>query len=241
MRARVIVRGGPRAPRLIAGADVAYAKERGKCYAAVVVLSLPGLRVVEWAGAERAVKFPYVPGLLSFREGPAVLAALARLRHRPDLIMFDGHGYAHPRRFGLASHLGYLLDIPSIGCAKSILVGEHRALGSKPGDFQWLVERRERIGAAVRTRAGVRPIYVSPGHRVGFRQAVRLALMAVGKFRIPEPTRLADILVEELKREAAAHVAPGVGAGTRGAPMRRGPQARGVRSSEGRSRRGSES
>lgn len=204
MRARLVVRGGPRAPRLIAGADVAYDKARGRCYAAVVLLSLPDLRMVEQASAERAVSFPYVPGLLSFREGPAVLAALARLRHRPDFIMFDAHGYAHPRRFGLASHLGYLLDIPSIGCAKSILVGEHRELGPNAGDFEWLTQHGERIGAALRTRDGVRPIYVSPGHRVGFRQAVRLAFGAVSKFRVPEPTRLADILVERLKREARA-------------------------------------
>lgn len=203
MRSRVVVRGGPRAPRLVAGADVAYEKARGRCYAAVVVLSLPDLRVVEEASAERAVAFPYVPGLLSFREGPAVLAALARLRHRPDLLMFDAQGYAHPRRFGLASHLGYLLDVPSIGCAKSILVGEHGALGAAAGSFAWLIDRGERVGAALRTRAGVRPVYVSPGHRVGFAQAIRLALMAVGKYRVPEPTRLADILVARLKRDAA--------------------------------------
>jgi deoxyribonuclease V len=207
LRSGLILRGGPRAPRLVAGADVAYAKERGRCYAAVVVLSLPELCVVEEVSAERAVTFPYVPGLLSFREGPAVMAALARLRCRPDLIMFDAQGYAHPRRFGLASHLGYLLDVASIGCAKSILVGEHGALGAKAGSFAWLIDHGERIGAALRTRAGVRPVYVSPGHRVGFHQALRLALIAVGKFRVPEPTRLADIAVARLKREAAKRAA----------------------------------
>jgi deoxyribonuclease V len=118
--------------------------------------------------------------------------------------MFDAQGYAHPRRFGLASHLGYLLDAASIGCAKSILVGEHGALGTTAGSFAWLVDHGERIGAALRTRAGVRPVYVSPGHRVGFRQALRLALMTVGRFRVPEPTRLADIAVARLKRESAA-------------------------------------
>jgi deoxyribonuclease V len=203
MRSRLVVAGGPRAPHLVAGADVAYAKERGRCYAAVVVLRLPGLQVVEEAGAERGVEFPYVPGLLSFREGPAVLAAFARLRHRPDLIMFDAHGFAHPRRFGLASHLGYLLDIPSIGCAKSILVGEHGPLAPEAGSTAWLVDRGERVGAALRTRAGVRPIYLSPGYRVGFRQMIRLTMMAVGGYRVPEPTRLADILVARHKRLAA--------------------------------------
>lgn len=204
LRSGLILRGGPRAPRLVAGADVAYAKELGRCYAAVVVLNLPDLRVVEEASAERAVTFPYVPGLLSFREGPAVIDALARLRCRPDLIMFDAQGYAHPRRFGLASHLGYLLDVASIGCAKSILVGEYEGLGAEAGSFAWLDDRGERVGAALRTRAGVRPVYVSPGHRVGFRQALRLAMMTAGKFRVPEPTRLADIAVARLKREAGA-------------------------------------
>ncbi len=203
MRSRLLVAGGPRAPRLVAGADVAYAKERGRCYAAAVVLSLPDLRLVEEAGAERAVEFPYVPGLLSFREGPAVLAALGRLHQRPDLIMFDAHGLAHPRRFGLASHLGYLLDIPSIGCAKSILIGEHGPLAPEAGSTAWLVDRGERVGAALRTRPGVRPVYVSPGYRVGFRQMIRLTMMTLGGLRVPEPTRLADILVARLKREAA--------------------------------------
>jgi deoxyribonuclease V len=197
------VRGGPRAPRLVAGADVAYSSERGRCYAAVVLLRLPELEVVEQASAERPITFPYVPGLLSFREGPALLAAFARLGQRPDLIVFDGQGFAHPRRFGLACHLGYLLDIPSIGCAKSILVGKHQGLGKRAGSFAWLTHQGERVGAAVRTREGVRPVYVSPGYRVGFATAVKLALMLARKFRVPEPTRLADILVERVKRETS--------------------------------------
>lgn len=203
MRPRLILRDGPRAPRLVAGADVAYASERGRCYAAVVLLSVPDLEVVDQASAERPITFPYVPGLLSFREGPALLAAFARLGRQPDLIVLDGQGFAHPRRFGLACHLGYLLDIPAIGCAKSILVGEHESLGTRAGSSAWLVHKGERVGAAVRTRDGVRPIYVSPGYRVGFGPAVRLALMLVRKFRVPEPTRLADILVERVKRESS--------------------------------------
>ncbi len=210
MRGRLRISGGPRAPRLVAGADVAYAREHQRCFAAVVALELPSLRVVEQATAEARLVFPYIPGLLSFREGPALLAAFAKLTRRPDLVMFDAHGLAHPRRFGLASHLGYLLGIPSLGCAKSILVGEHAALGAATGSFAWLVHRGERVGAAVRTRQGVRPVYISPGDRVGLRQAIRLALMATGKYRVPEPTRLADILVERFKRERMAARAPGV-------------------------------
>jgi deoxyribonuclease V len=204
MRSRLILHGGPRAPRLVAGADVAYSKETGRCFAAVVVLSLSNLEVVEEATAEAPIRFPYVPGLLSFREGPAVLAAFAKLSHRPDFIIFDAHGFAHPRRFGLASHLGYLLDIPSVGCAKSILVGQHGALGLKAGSIAWLIDRGERIGAALRTQTGVRPVYISIGHCVSLRAAIRLARTATGKFRVPEPTRLADILVGKAKREAAS-------------------------------------
>jgi deoxyribonuclease V len=201
---RLVVRGGPRSPKLIAGADVAYSPELKRCFGAAVVLRAPGLELVDTATAERETSFPYVPGLLSFREGPAVLAALAKLNVRPDLIMFDGHGLAHPRRFGLASHLGYLLGIPSIGCAKSVLVGEHGPLERAAGSFAWLTDKGEKVGAALRTRSGVRPVYVSPGHRVGLRATVKLALLAGGGFRVPEPTRLADILVERLKREALA-------------------------------------
>jgi deoxyribonuclease V len=204
MRARLVLRGGPRAPRLIAGADVAYDKESARCFAAVVLMRAPEMKVIEEAVADAPISFPYVPGLLTFREGPAVLAAFRKLRQRPDVVLFDGHGLAHPRRFGLASHLGYLLDVPSVGCAKSILVGEHRRLGRRAGSFAWLIDRGERVGAALRTRAGVRPIYVSPGHRVGFAAAIRIALTAVTKYRVPEPTRLADILVERMKREFLA-------------------------------------
>jgi len=203
------IRDGPRAPRLIAGADVAYEKKYSRCFAAVLLVEVPSLKIVERATAESKLVFPYVPGLLSFREGPALLAAFARLKHRPHLIMFDGHGLAHPRRFGLASHLGYLLGVPSIGCAKSILVGEHGPLGQAVGSSAWLVDRGERVGAAVRTRDGVRPIYVSPGDGVGLKQAIRLALMATGKYRVPEPTRQADILVGRFKREWLARLKAG--------------------------------
>lgn len=201
MRAGLIIRDGPRAPRLIAGADVAYDKASGRCFAAVVVMRSPGMELVECATAIGKTAFPYVPGLLTFREGPILLAAFRDLRTRPDLVIFDGQGLAHPRRLGLASHMGYLFDIPSIGCAKSILVGEHEAVGPRAGDFSWLVHKGERVGAALRTRDNVRPIYVSPGHRVGFRLALRLALCAVTRFRVPEPTRVADMMVARLKRE----------------------------------------
>ncbi|MGH7948293.1 MAG: endonuclease V, partial [Candidatus Binataceae bacterium] len=147
---RVRISGGPRNPKLIAGADVAYDKQSRRCFAAVVVLRAPGMEVIERATATRRTTFPYVPGLLTFREGPVLLDAFARLRNRPDVILFDGQGIAHPRRFGLATHMGYLLDIPSVGCAKSLLVGRHGKVRERRGSFAWLVDRDERIGAAVR-------------------------------------------------------------------------------------------
>ena len=189
--------------RRVAGADVAFGQ--GLAIAAVLVFSYPELRLVETAQAATPLGFPYVPGLLSFREGPALLKAFATLTVRPDLILFDAHGFAHPRRFGLACHLGILLDRPSVGCAKSVLVGEWdpTALGAQPGAWVPLVLDGKRIGAAVRTREGGKPIFVSIGHRVGLRSAVRLALACCAGYRIPEPTRQADIAVSRLKQQRA--------------------------------------
>lgn len=204
LRSQLVVRGGPRRVRLVAGADAAYLTEPARCLAVAVVLRLPQLELIEEAVVERPVSFPYVPGLLSFREGPAVLAAVRRLHNVPELIIFDGHGLAHPRRFGLASHLGLLLGIPAVGCAKSLLVGEHEAVGRQAGSWSWLVHQGRRLGMAVRTQTGVRPVYVSPGHLVGFRAALRLVLQTVGRYRLAEPTRLADILVARAKAARSA-------------------------------------
>lgn len=178
----------------VAGVDVAYDKRRGEAQAAVAVFTFPDLDLVETALAVAPLTFPYVPGLLSFRELPAVLAALAALRAPPDLLVVDGHGLAHPRRFGIACHLGVYLDIPTIGVAKSRLVGAHAEPGPTRGDATPLVDKDETIGAVVRTRAGVRPVYVSIGHRVSLGTAVRLALAGVTRFRLPETTRAADRL-----------------------------------------------
>ncbi|HMD31739.1 MAG TPA: deoxyribonuclease V [Candidatus Acidoferrales bacterium] len=198
--------------RRVAGADVAFdrplhsavagqpAWKNGEAVAGVVVFSYPDWRELDRASARCPVTFPYVPGLLSFREIPAILAALARLREQPDLIFCDAQGYAHPRRFGLASHLGVLLDVPTIGCAKSRLIGRHREPGRLPGAWAPLMDARERIGAVLRTRAGSRPIYISIGHRVSLERAVALTIEASDGRRIPLPTRRADRYVAEAKR-----------------------------------------
>jgi len=159
--------------------------------AAVVLLSLPDLEPLEAATAERPASFPYVPGLLAFREGPAVLAALELLRGQPDVLIFDAQGLAHPRRMGLATHIGVLLDRPSVGCAKSRLCGKHEEPPPERGGWVPLMDGEEIIGAVVRSRAGVRPLYVSIGHRVNLETAVDLVISCCTSYRLPEPTRWA--------------------------------------------------
>jgi deoxyribonuclease V len=199
LRARVCATGGPRRPRLIAGADLAYARDGQTAWAAVVLVTFPEGRVVETATASGRPRFPYVPGYLSFREGPLLLEAFGRLSRRPDLCLFDGHGLAHPRRFGLACHMGVLLDLPSVGCAKSVLVGTHAEPEPSRGAWAPLRVGGRVVGAALRTRDRVRPIFVSPGHRVGLRRALACVL-AVCARRVPEPIRLAEQVVNALKR-----------------------------------------
>ena len=186
--------------RCLAGADVSYDPHSGRFYAAVVLLAWPGLTVIEMARARGRSSFPYIPGLLSFREIPPLLRAFRRLRRRPDLIFCDGQGLAHPRRFGLACHLGLLLGIPTLGCAKTLLVGEHSPVSTERGGRSPLLHEGRRVGTALRTRTGTKPIFVSPGHRVSIAQATAWALRCATRFRIPEPTRLADREVARMRR-----------------------------------------
>jgi deoxyribonuclease V len=175
--------------RRVAGIDVSVREDMGR--AAVVVLDLEGLALVGYAVASRAVTFPYVPGLLAFREGPVVLDALEQLETAPDLLIFDGQGLAHPRRLGIASHIGLLVDTPAIGCAKSLLCGRHDEPGQKPGSHAPLLDRGEVVGAALRTRQGTQPVYVSIGHRVDLPTAIQYVLACCRGYRLPETTRWA--------------------------------------------------
>lgn len=199
LRERVVLGGGPRRVRLIAGADLAYRRDGSHAWAAVALLALPALEVVETAWAEGPPPFPYVPGFLTFREGPLLLAAFRRLRTEPDLILLDGAGLAHPRGFGLACHIGFLLDRPTVGCAKSLLVGECREPGMRRGAWTPLRLGGRTVGAALRTRSGVQPIFVSPGHRIGLAAALRLVLAATPRYRVPEPIRQAEQFVNRLR------------------------------------------
>ena len=188
---------------LVAGIDNTYVTEDGKTTAGavVVVLTFPEMEAVETAFTWQPIAFPYVPGLLSFREAPAVLAAYADLSVQPDVVLCDGQGYAHPRRFGLASHLGVLLDRPTIGCAKSRLIGEYEEPERVFGANTPLVDRGEVVGAAVRTRPRHKPLFVSPGHKISVETAVQITLACCrdGAF-LPEPTRLAHELVTQERR-----------------------------------------
>ncbi len=180
-------------PRFIAGVDIAVGKAQGMATAAVVVLSYPELRVVETKVAQGRLDFPYIPGLLSFRELPLTIAACESLSITPDLILVDGQGVAHPRRFGIASHLGLFLNMPTIGCAKSLLCGSHEVPGVEPGSYTEVIDRGETIGMALRTRLGAKPVYVSIGHKVDLQTAIHWVLECCRGYRLPEPTRLAHL------------------------------------------------
>jgi deoxyribonuclease V len=186
-------------PELIAGADLSIVRGRDVGHAAIVVLAADGMGPVDQATASMKVEFPYVPGLLSFRELPPLAAAWERLSVRPDVVIFDAHGLAHPRRFGLACHGGLLFDVPSIGAAKSILVGEHGDLGEAKGSTAPLVHDDQEVGVALRTRTGVSPIYVSVGHQMDLAAAVDMVLGVSPRYRIPEPIRWAHRLSNQVR------------------------------------------
>jgi deoxyribonuclease V len=191
-------------PKRVAGADVAFDKAQNLAVAAVVVLDLESLATVETQTAAVPITFPYVPGYLSFRELPALAAAWEKLTRRPDIVVLDAHGYAHPRRMGLACHAGIVFDLPAVGCAKSILCGELGPLADERGATAPLVDPRngEQLGCALRTRDRVRPVYVSVGHLVDLGAAADLILKLTpgGRYRFPETTRRADRLAAEFKR-----------------------------------------
>lgn len=186
-------------PRFIAGADISAPDPSGMARAAIVVLTYPEFEIVEIEETQGQPNFPYIPGLLSFRESPLVLAAWQKLSVTPDLLLVDGQGIAHPRRFGIASHLGLLLDIPTIGCAKSRLCGTFRTLGTKAGNYTEITDKDEVIGVALRTKNNTAPVYVSIGHKVDLRSAIEWTLKCCKGYRLPEPSRLAHLVASGKK------------------------------------------
>jgi len=190
LRARVVTRNELGPVRTVAGIDMSTAGQRA--HATVVVFSFPDLQPLEAAQADLPLTYPYIPGLLSFREAPAILAAIERLQIEPDLFILDGQGLAHPRRMGIACHVGVIIDKPSIGCAKSRLCGQHGEVGPNVGDCSELWHQGEVIGALLRTRERVKPVYISVGHKVDLTTAISYVLRCGKGYRLPEPTRWAD-------------------------------------------------
>ena len=185
----------------IAGTDVSYDKHSGRFYAGVVVFKLnKQLELIEEATAVGKARFPYIPGLLSFREAPILLMAFRKLKNNPDIVLFDGQGIAHPRHFGLASHMGLILDKPSIGCAKSRLVGEYGSVENTAGAYSKLIYENKIVGVVLRTKKNTKPVFISPGHRTNLTFAIRIVLKTCCGYRIPEPTRQAHLLVNKLRR-----------------------------------------
>ena len=193
LAAQVFRSGEVGTPHFIAGVDISADKGQGVATGAVVVLQYPELEVVETEVVNDKLNFPYIPGLLSFREAPLILAACQELTVTPDLILVDGQGIAHPRRMGLASHIGLWLNSPTIGCAKSLLCGTHQMPGAEPGSYAEVVDNGEIIGAALRTKLGVKPIYVSIGHKIDLPTAIYWVMKCCRGYRLPEPTRLAHL------------------------------------------------
>ncbi len=199
LRKEVIIADEIGAVNFVAGVDVGFEKEGTVTRAAVAILTFPGLQVVETFLARQPTRFPYVPGLLSFREIPALLEALSNIKIKPDIILCDGHGTAHPRRLGIASHLGVLLDCPTIGVGKSLLVGRHAKVGLQRSDYEPLVHKGETIGAVLRTRTGFNPLYISGGQKVSLQTAIDYVMKCTTKYRLPETTRAAHHLASVLK------------------------------------------
>ena len=200
LRAQVVLQPLPNSSELIAGADISYNRFSDVIYAGIVVLRLPTLEVVATSGVVTTTQFPYRSGLLSFREAPPLLEAWEQLTVRPDVLMLDGQGIAHPRRFGIASHVGLWMDLPTIGCAKTLLVGKYEEPPEQAGNWSPLLHKNEMIGAVLRTKNRVNPIYVSPGYLADIPTSIDLTMRCVNGYRIPEPTRLAHLFVNALRR-----------------------------------------
>ncbi len=200
LASEIITTGAVENPRFIAGADMSVAPDRIHARAVIVVLNWPELEVVELVEEEGQMEFPYIPGLLSFREAPLVIKAWEKLATAPDLLFVDGQGYAHPRRMGIASHLGLLLDVPTIGCAKSRLCGEYAEPGQYPGNSSALYDRGELIGQVLRTKEGSKPLFISVGHKISLENAVYWVMKCLRGRRLPEPARLAHLAsIRQLK------------------------------------------
>ncbi len=190
--------------KIVAGADVSYYKN--KMIAGIVILKFPQLEIIEKKSSVSSVNFPYISGLLTFREGPSLLEAFKKIKTTPDVILFDGQGIAHPRRMGIAAHLGLFLGKPTIGCAKSRLSGKYTSVGEEKGNYALLKESEEVLGAVLRTRKRVKPIFVSPGHKIDLPNSIEIVLKCTVKYRLPLPVREAHIFVNQIRNDLAVRI-----------------------------------
>lgn len=204
MRARTDLSPMPAEPRIIAGADISFNKYSETVYAGMVLMTFPGLQIIHRESVVTRATFPYVPGLLAFREAPALLEVWNKLPVKPDLVILDGMGIAHPRRMGIAVHFGILTDVPAMGCGKSLLTGKHEPLGEEAGSAVPLIHQGEIIGTVMRTKRKTNPVYISPGHRITMEQSVGIIKQCVAGYRIPEPTRQAHLWVNEVRIAAGS-------------------------------------
>lgn len=202
LRSQVKLAGLATTPETVAGVDVSYDRGCDIFYAAVIVFTYPKLEIIEEVSAIDKVIFPYIPGLLSFREGPIVLQAFRQLKKSPDVVIFDGHGIAHPRGLGLASHIGLILGIPTVGCAKSKLCGNYIEPGLEKGDSSPLILSTQKVGAVLRSKSRIKPVFVSPGYMMNIQDSYQVVLKCCTKYRLPEPTRKAHLLVNKIRIEA---------------------------------------
>jgi deoxyribonuclease V len=203
LKTRIILKKNFSEIKTIGGGDVAYSKSEDLLFGAIVVLSFPDMEILDTATSDGKIPFPYVPTLLSFREGPILIKTFQKLKIRPDVMIYDGQGIAHPRGMGLASHMGLWLDLPSIGCAKTPLLGEFIPPRPSRGGFEWIRREGKKVGAVLRTKERVKPLFVSPGHRIDLLTSIHLILESCRGFRIPEPLRRAHQLSLLLRREAS--------------------------------------
>jgi deoxyribonuclease V len=201
LRSNISLVNSTRKVSSVAGADVSYSKRGEEGIAAMVVLSYPGLDLLDEVFVKGKVSFPYIPGLLSFREAPLLIEVFQRLQRLPDVALYDGQGIAHPRSFGLASHMGLLLDLPSIGCAKKKLVGDFGDVGPQSGSTTPLKLGGKIVGSVIRTRKGVKPVFVSPGHRIDLETSMQLVLKTCRGFRLPEPLRRAHLMIKRIRSQ----------------------------------------
>lgn len=203
LHTKIITRDDFQKIERIAGSDISIPKNSNIGFAGVIVYEYPSLKEIERVWVKGELKFPYIPGLLSFREAPLLLEAFAKLKNRPDLAVFDGQGIAHPRRFGVASHMGLLLGIPTIGCAKSLLIGKYKEPSKKKGSYTDIIDNGEVVGAALRTRDSTKPVFISVGHKISLSKVIEIIMRSSPRYRIPVPTRDAHIFVKKLATNLA--------------------------------------